>query len=111
MTKQSEIESLLSAIITLFTDEFGSGAILRGGMVLQLLDSPRLTNHLDYLFVLFQSKNEITKIELDNFFAFLRYQVESLSNDEVDQELGALLPKEELLGLELKMKKAIMCKF
>ena len=60
MTKQSEIESLLSAIITLFADEFGSGAILRGGMVLRLLDSPRLTNDLDYLFVPFKSKNEIS---------------------------------------------------
>jgi predicted nucleotidyltransferase component of viral defense system len=61
MAEQQEIEMLLSRIINLFADEFGKQAILRGGMVLRLLDSPRFTNDLDYIFIPYKSKNDITK--------------------------------------------------
>jgi len=64
MASQQEIEELLSQIINLFADEFGKRAILRGGMVLRLLDSPRFTNDLDYVFVPYKSKNDITKAVL-----------------------------------------------
>ncbi len=65
MAKNQEIEALLTTIINLFADAFGKQAILRGGMVLRLLDSPRLTNDLDYVFVPFKSKNDITKAVID----------------------------------------------
>ena len=61
MAEQRQLEELLSLIINLFADEFGKQAILRGGMVLRLLDSPRFTNDLDYVFVPFKSKNDIAK--------------------------------------------------
>ncbi len=42
-----------------FAEEFEEHAIIKGGMALRLLDSPRNTMDIDYLFVPFSSKNEI----------------------------------------------------
>jgi len=52
-------EELLAWVINFFADEFGSNAIIRGGMALRLLNSPRYTNDIDYVFVPFKSKKEI----------------------------------------------------
>jgi predicted nucleotidyltransferase component of viral defense system len=46
-------------IINHLADTFGSHAILKGGMELRLVDCPRFTNDLDYVFVPFASKKEI----------------------------------------------------
>jgi predicted nucleotidyltransferase component of viral defense system len=46
-------------IINLLADKFGSNAILKGGMQLRLVDCPRFTNDLDYVFIPFASKKEI----------------------------------------------------
>ena len=59
MDQYNRIEEFLTTIINLFASEFSNHAILRGGMVLRLLDSPRLTNDLDYLFVPYRSKKEV----------------------------------------------------
>ena len=40
-------EELLAWIINFFAEEFGSAAIIRGGMALRLLNSPRYTNDID----------------------------------------------------------------
>lgn len=58
-------EALLAQIVDLFAQRFGRKAVLRGGMVLRLLGCPRLTNDLDYLFVPFASKHEITQDVVD----------------------------------------------
>ncbi len=42
-------------------EEFSHQAILKGGMALALLNSPRKTNDLDYVFVPFRSKKDIEK--------------------------------------------------
>lgn len=42
-----------------FAAVFGPEAVLKGGMVLRLLDCPRFTNDLDYVFVPHSSKKEI----------------------------------------------------
>ncbi|MCL2690454.1 MAG: nucleotidyl transferase AbiEii/AbiGii toxin family protein [Chitinispirillia bacterium] len=52
-------EELLAWIINFFADEFGGNAIIRGGMALRLLNSPRYTNDIDYIFIPFKSKKEI----------------------------------------------------
>lgn len=41
------------------SEVYSENAILKGGMVLRLLDSPRYTNDLDYIFIPFNSKKEI----------------------------------------------------
>jgi predicted nucleotidyltransferase component of viral defense system len=46
-------------IINVLADKFGSNAILKGGMQLRLVDCPRFTNDLDYVFIPFSSKKEI----------------------------------------------------
>ncbi|MBF0197381.1 MAG: nucleotidyl transferase AbiEii/AbiGii toxin family protein [Planctomycetes bacterium] len=52
-------QRLLAEILDLFAQKFSDRAVLRGGMVLCLLGSPRLTNDLDYVFVPYKSKKDI----------------------------------------------------
>lgn len=44
------------------TENAGASAVLKGGMTLRLLDCPRHTNDLDYVFVGFKSKKDIVPI-------------------------------------------------
>jgi len=52
-------QALLAKVVDLFASRFDKRAILRGGMVLRILGSERLTNDIDYVFVPYRSKNEI----------------------------------------------------
>lgn len=52
-------EALRVWVITHLSDRLGNHAILKGGMVLRLLDCPRYTNDLDYIFIPFTSKKDI----------------------------------------------------
>lgn len=52
-------QELLARVLDLFAQKFDRKAVLRGGMVLRILGSPRLTNDLDYVFVPYKSKKEI----------------------------------------------------
>jgi len=52
-------EGLLLWLIGYFSETFRNHAILKGGMVLRLLNCPRFTNDLDYLFIPYKSKKEI----------------------------------------------------
>ena len=52
-------QKLLARVLDLFAQRFDQNAVLRGGMVLRVLGSPRLTNDLDYVFVPYTSKKEI----------------------------------------------------
>jgi hypothetical protein len=52
-------EELLAWIVDYFAQQFGAHAILKGGMAMRLLQSPRYTNDADYVFIPFASKNEI----------------------------------------------------
>ncbi|NCD35246.1 MAG: hypothetical protein EOL87_17775 [Spartobacteria bacterium] len=54
-----EQQRLLIEILDLFAQRFDKHAVLRGGMVLYLLGSERLTNDLDYVFVPYRSKKDI----------------------------------------------------
>jgi hypothetical protein len=54
-------QRLLAEILDLFSQKFADRAILRGGMVLCLLGSLRLTNDLDYVFVPYKSRKDIVK--------------------------------------------------
>ena len=56
MEKFKSTEELLAWIIDFFATCFGNSAILKGGMSLRLLHSPRYTNDVDYVFIPFDSK-------------------------------------------------------
>jgi len=58
-------QALLARIIDLFAQRFDKRAVLRGGMVLRILGSPRYTNDLHYVFVPYRSKNDIVEDILD----------------------------------------------
>ena len=51
-------EALLSWIVDFFAQKFGNSAILKGGMSLRLMHSPRYTNDVDYIFIPFGSKKD-----------------------------------------------------
>jgi predicted nucleotidyltransferase component of viral defense system len=52
-------DDLLLWFLGYFAQKFRNRAIVKGGMLLRLLNSPRATNDLDILFVPFSSKKEI----------------------------------------------------
>lgn len=52
-------QQLLAQVVDLFAQKFDKKAVLRGGMVLRVLGSPRFTNDLDYVFVPYKSKKDI----------------------------------------------------
>jgi len=52
-------QELLALALDRLAQQFDKHAILKGGMVLRVLGSPRLTNDLDYVFVPYQSKKDI----------------------------------------------------
>lgn len=56
------IESFMIWWMHRISEEFGPRALLKGGMELALMDSPRYTNDLDYLIMGYKSKNEIEPI-------------------------------------------------
>lgn len=55
-----EQQRLLAEVLDLFARRFDKHAVLRGGMVLRILGCERLTNDLDYVFVPYRSKKDIT---------------------------------------------------
>jgi predicted nucleotidyltransferase component of viral defense system len=59
MKDSPENEALMVRLINLLAASFPAQAILKGGMELRLLNCPRYTNDLDYVFVPFSSKNDI----------------------------------------------------
>ena len=56
---------LMIWLINFFADRFGNAAVLKGGMELRLLDCPRYTNDIDYVFVPFSSKKDVCGLVLD----------------------------------------------
>lgn len=61
MANHSEIEKLLLRIMHLINQNFKSQAVLKGGMHLRLLNSPRYTQDIDYVFSPKISRNVIAK--------------------------------------------------
>ncbi len=56
----NEIEALLATAMDVIARRFDKHAVLRGGMVLRVLGCERLTNDVDYVFVPFASKKDIS---------------------------------------------------
>ena len=58
-TETEKLEGLMMAVINHLSEAFGAHAILKGGMCLRLLDCPRFTNDLDYVFIPYKSKGTV----------------------------------------------------
>ena len=58
MEKFESTEALLAWIVDFFAEKIGNSAILKGGMSLRLMHSPRYTNDVDYIFIPFDSKKD-----------------------------------------------------
>lgn len=52
-------EELLLWIVDFFAEHFGISAVIKGGISLRLMHSPRFTNDVDYVFVPFASKKDV----------------------------------------------------
>ena len=59
MYEIKKLDDLMIFLINLIGEKFPLSAILKGGMSLRLLNSPRCTNDLDYIFIPYKSKKEI----------------------------------------------------
>lgn len=59
LLRPATAEALFLWVMHRFAEVFEEHAILKGGMVLRLLDSPRSTTDIDYVFVPFESKKDI----------------------------------------------------
>ncbi len=55
------VDGLMIFLINTFSEKFPQSAILKGGMCLRLLDCPRMTNDIDYVFIPYSSKKDILK--------------------------------------------------
>lgn len=67
MTTLKELEKLLLEIIHLMSQKYANNAILKGGMQLRLMNSPRHTNDVDYVFPEKTSRKTLLK-ELKTLF-------------------------------------------
>ncbi len=61
MPDLATVEGLMIFLINTFSEKFPQSAILKGGMCLRLLDCPRLTNDIDYVFIPYSSKKDILR--------------------------------------------------
>jgi predicted nucleotidyltransferase component of viral defense system len=59
MTRPASEDTLFLWIMHRFAEVFEDHAVIKGGMFMKLLDSPRHTMDIDYVFVPFKSKKEI----------------------------------------------------
>lgn len=62
MDENEKREKLLLDILSLINSSFKNSAILKGGLVLRLLNSPRYTQDIDYIFTTKQSRKSILPI-------------------------------------------------
>ena len=73
-------QELLAKVLDLIAQRFDRKAILRGGMMLHILGSPRFTNDLDYLFVPYKSKKDIVADIVDCLSAIDEATIETSLN-------------------------------
>ncbi len=98
-------QALIVRVLDLFAQEFGKRAVLRGGMVLRVLGSPRLTNDLDYVFVPYNSKKDIVSEVVDCLKSIDGAEVSYSLNSEC---LRAVLTVDEAtIQIEAKVARAI----
>ncbi|PWJ62784.1 MULTISPECIES: nucleotidyl transferase AbiEii/AbiGii toxin family protein [unclassified Fibrobacter] len=74
------VEELLAWIVDFFAVKFGNSAILKGGMSLRLMHSPRFTNDVDYIFIPFDSKKDVKTIIEDELSKINGLKFESSLN-------------------------------
>ena len=55
-TRPATREDLMLWVMHRFSQVFGEHAIIKGGMALRLLDSPRATNDIDYVAVILKHR-------------------------------------------------------
>lgn len=59
LRRPATVEGLFVSVMHAFAAHFDQHAVLKGGMALRLLDSPRATTDIDYVFIPYDSKREI----------------------------------------------------
>ncbi len=89
-----------------FAEVFEEHAVLKGGMALRLLDSPRFTVDIDYVFVPFSSKKEI----VDRLYPVLH----EIEDAEIEIELHSKMLRADLrvdtAAIQIKVNVATGCR-
>jgi hypothetical protein len=60
LQRPATVDGLFLWVMHRFAEVFEEHAVLKGGIALRLLDCPRSTTDIDYVFVPFRSKTGIT---------------------------------------------------
>lgn len=84
-------QALLAKVLDVFAQKFDKQAVLRGGMVLRILGSPRFTNDLDYVFVPYRSK-KIAGLALVSLFVAMSSCRYSRSSNGSSRKLAHFAP-------------------
>jgi len=71
LVRPANQDALFLWVMHRFAEVFEDHAVIKGGMALRLLDSPRLTMDIDYVFVPFTSKTEIVD-RIENVLAEIK---------------------------------------
>ena len=59
VSRPATVDGLFLWVLHRFAEELGAGAVLKGGIALRLLESPRSTTDIDFVFVPFESKKAV----------------------------------------------------
>ncbi len=59
LSRPATMDGLFLWVLHRFAEAFEEHAVVKGGIGLRLLDCPRFTNDIDYVFVPYRSKNEV----------------------------------------------------
>lgn len=93
-------------IINRLADKFTTNAILKGGMELRLLDCPRFTNDLDYVFIPYASKKDIKDLVCEALKEIPNLDV----SYSVNSKCIRYVVKYEAIQVQIEINVALECK-
>lgn len=99
------LDTLMVEVMNLFSDKFNQQAILKGGMVLKLLGSLRSTNDLDYVFIPYTSKKDVSKKILD----VLSEMPEVELSHSMNSKCLRIIVKRETVSLQIEINVSPTC--
>lgn len=105
LDRPATVDGLFLWVMHRFAEVFSDHAILKGGMAMRLIDSPRSTTDIDYMFVPYASKRDV------------RQQIESILREvegaEVEVDLHSKMLRAELrvdaAAIQLEVNVAMEC--
>jgi hypothetical protein len=102
----SSIEKCMVEVMHFLSDAFPNQAILKGGMELRLMDCPRFTNDLDYIFIPYELKKNAAEILMNALSQFPDAKIKST----VHSTCIRFLIEKDTTTIQLEVNVAMTCK-